>query len=412
MRILLKELRQYLRPVTLVICGALVIMWYFFYGKECNLPSQNNDSRPYLLSIEYQQRFGNAIDRAELEQIKAQQAEERAALDALFDETMGQYGLHSKNDFDLLRQAVDDSDGEAYAEAVQVWGEDGLAERLEHLDVCMNIAWSEPVMGAVFREQSMRRVISICEAADHARQAIDTSVSESDWFFSGTSDDAKARLRASLDKGEVSITNAVYDIDSFFMNFVPWNALICMICAVIIMPLTVRNKLTRVKGMQFTSKTGKRIVKEQFAAAVIITVCVNLLIDAFFFAVYFFSKGNTRHLLNCRLNDGALSNMLWLDLTYLEFVLLCFFHTLLLSLTLTCLLFMTAWFSKHYIEAIAAAIPWVIVEVLCFERLVSQLSLFHGSAIGFVLLLMGAIVTAAAAIVFLTGKVRREEYGN
>lgn len=410
MKILLGEMRRYWPPLTLVICGALVMMWYGLYGENFNLQSQNNYSQPYLLSIEYHRRYGDSIDSAKLEEIKAQHAEERAALDQLYDEFMGQYGLHSKDDFDLLREA-EDPDNEAYAEAISRWGKEGLAEKLEYLPACMDIAWSEPLVSAIFREQSIRLAINRCEMADDARQAIDTNVSESDWFFGGMSDHVKARLKASLDEGEVSLTNAVYDVDDF-SDFFYWNILITILCAVVALPLPLRNKLTGVKGMQLAAKTGKAIVRQQFAAAFISGVLVNLTVDGFFFGTFFFGKGNTRHLLGCRLNAGALGNSLWPDLTYLEFVLLCFFLTLLLSLAAVCVLFAIACLSPNYIVGMTAAIPCVVLQALCFRQMIRQLYLCYGSAILFTLLLMAALTAAAAAILLLTRRVKREEYQN
>lgn len=409
MRILFGEIRQYLRPVTLVIVGILVTMWYLYCGKDCNSMSQNNYSQPYLLSIEYQKRYGNSIDHSELEEIKSQHAEERAALDKLFDEYMGKYDIHSKNDFDLLYEIYNNEDNsEAYAEAVEKWGADGINEKCEQLEACIEIAWREPIVSAIFREQSMRSIIERFDIADRASRSLNANDGK---FFGDESEYVKSRLKTSLDKGEISIENSVYSgSSSFLSHFLFWHILICIVCAFFIIPLPIKNKITGVKGMQFTSKTGKALVKKQLCTALIITVCANILIDVFFFSIYFFSKGNTRHLLNCTLNAGALGNALWLDLTYLDLVILCFFNTLLLSLALSCILFTAAYFSSNYIVASAAAIPCTVIEVLCFTQLVSQLSLRDGSAILFVVILIAAITAAAATTAFLMQSVKSAEY--
>ena len=258
MRIVRWEIRQYLRPVALLLCGALVLLIYLAYGKDCNSRYKDGYGQSYRLSVEYQQRYGNSIDASEWEDIKARHTEERAALDGMFDSAMGQYGIHSKDDFDLLREAQEqdgEAHAEAHAEALRVWGEDGLAERQTHLEECMTLAWSEPLVSAVFHEQGVRSSLRKWEAAQEARQSF--SVSDSDWY-AGESDFVKARLKASLNRRETAVCNAAYSL-TFPMDYLPWNVLICLLCAVIILPLPVYNTVTGVNQLQYATKEDFKI---------------------------------------------------------------------------------------------------------------------------------------------------------
>lgn len=393
MKVIGWEIRRYLPPMTLLLCGALVLLIYLAYGKDCNSRYRDGYGQSYRLSVEYQKRYGDSIDAAEWEDIKARQTEERAALDEMFESAMGQYGIHSKNDFDLLREA-EEQDSEAYAEALRVWGEDGLAERLPHLKECMTLAWSEPLVSAIFHEQGVRSSIRQWEAAEEARQSF--SVSQSDWY-AGESDFVKARLKASLDKRETAVCSVVYSL-TFPSDYLPSNVLICLLCAVVILPLPVCNTVTGVNQLQFCSRTGRKIRQKQFVAALFLTAAVNVLTDALFGAVYFFGAGNTRHLLGNRLNAGEWDHPLWLDLTYGQFVWLCFAVTLLFSLALSCVFFAVACGSRHYLTAIAAAIPLLMTEGFVFRREVQFLPLRTGSAAGFFLLPAVGLTVAAISV--------------
>ena len=390
-RVMWGEIRRYLRPVALLLCGALVLLIYLAYGKDCNSRYKDGYGQSYRLSVEYQARYGDSIDASEWEDIRLRHGEERAELDGMFDSALGQYGIHSKDDFDLLREAQG-QDSETYAEALRVWGEDGLAERLTHLEECMTLAWSEPLVSAVFHEQGVRSSLRKWEAAQEARQSF--SVSDSDWY-AGESDFVKARLKASLEKREMAVCNAAYSL-TFPMDYLPWNVLICLLCAVIILPLPVYNTVTGVNQLQYVTKEGRHILQKQFITALLLTVAVNALTDALFWLVYFFGEGNTRHLLGNRLNAGEYGEPLWLDLTYGQFVLLCFAVTLVFSLSLAGIFFAVSCHSPHYLTAAASAIPLLLLEGFGFRQEVLFLLLRTGSAAGFFLLLAVGLTAAAA----------------
>lgn len=396
MRIVWCEIKRYLRPVSLLLCGALMLLLYLAYGKDCNSRWKDGYGQSYRLSVEYQQRYGDSIDATEWEDVKARHTEERAVLDEMFENAMGQYGIHSKNDFDLLRESQE-QDSEAYAEALRVWGEDGLAERLPHLEECMTLAWSEPLVSAVFHEQGVRSSMKQWEVAEEARQSF--SVSQSDWY-AGESDFVKARLKASLDQRETAVCTVAYSL-TFPMDYLPWNVLICLLCAVIILPLPVCNTVTGVKQLQFCTKEGWRILQKQFGAALLLTAAANVLTDVLFSAVYFFGEGNTRHLLGNRLNLGEWGQPLWLDLTYGQFVWLCFAVTLVLSLILTCLFFVISCCTSHYLTAAATAIPLLLLEGFGYRQEVLFLPLRTGSIAGFFLLPAVGLTVAVAAILLL-----------
>ncbi len=397
MKILFFEIRRYLRPVTLAIVCVFTFFWYVLYG-DINSSNTANRSCPYNLSVEYKQRFGNTIDRDELEEIKKDYANIIAQLDALYDEYTGKYGVHSKADYDLIFAAISDGKGcEEYSAAAEKWGEENLTEIY---DACEDIHWQDPINILEFKAQDIMNVIEYFEILDSSD--IDS--------FSENSQAAKERLRQYRASGEVSLLLTNFGGDYYFKEqFKYWSLFIYIICALIVAPVLVGNRVTNIQSMQFASRCGRSILKKQFTAALIVTVFVNLAVDAFFCGVAFFAKYNTRHLLSCLLNTGVIKRATWLDITFWQYVLIILCRTLLMSLSLTCLLFILSYFFNNYVGVVAISIPCVALMYIYSKDIENNFYINH-SPVVYPLMLLIPIITTAALTIIVMRRIRRTDY--
>lgn len=396
MKLLFWEMRRYLRPQILWIVGVLTLFWGLMYG-DINHNNRINRQCPYRLSVEYQQRFGNTIDRAELEEIRREYDAMMSELDALYDEAVGGYGVHSKADYDMIFAAFyDGKDSEDYAAAAEKWGEENLEEIYA---ACETAHQADPINLMEFQQQDIRNILWYFDLLDSGDIDLDDQ-----------SDAAVARLREYQAAGEVSLLQVILNADNYFANhFQYWTLLVYLICAVIVVPFSVNNRITNVQAMQFASKQGRAILKKQLAAALLITVLVNLAADAFFCGVAFFGPYNTRHLLGCPLNTGALKVATWLDLTYLQYVGILLCRTLLMSLALTCGLFVLTYFCGNYVGAMAVSTASIVLLYLYSHNMEVRLLTTH-SPLAYppaLLIPMGAVI---AVTVLLLRRIQKTNY--
>ena len=105
--ILSGEMRRYWRPFTLIVMAVMLLLWNVVFGPHSFTLEKGTDGAiDYDLSVEYARRFGETIDPDERAEIEADYEKALAALNEEYEKYMGQYDIHSKEDYDLLRGAV------------------------------------------------------------------------------------------------------------------------------------------------------------------------------------------------------------------------------------------------------------------------------------------------------------------
>ena len=71
MRIVIWEIRRYLSPKMLVFIAVSLMLWSLMRDPNYRwLDEFDNNAQLYLLSVEYQERFGDSIDLSEQQIIK------------------------------------------------------------------------------------------------------------------------------------------------------------------------------------------------------------------------------------------------------------------------------------------------------------------------------------------------------
>lgn len=411
-RVMWGEMRRYWRPFTLIVMAALLIMWSVIFEKDrVSVRPGTNSGIAYDISVEYAKRFGENIDPDERSAVEADYEKALAALNEQFEMHMGQYDIHSVDDYHLLSGAVflaeqQDYEDESYRMAADRWGAEDLVE-LEK--TCDDIFWHEMSYEYTGRMQDLEYLVSSFQSIDEIAQfaeslpTLDPSTLEKDsreeYLWYELSDEAKTRLRQSTaaSEGRVSLLEVYNAHEGFQYLYQSWAVLIFIFCGLIVLPLPVGNRVTGVTAMQFSSRTGRRVIGAQLGSALLNTLLINGAIDAFFTAIWFFGNRNTRHLLHCHIGWGGEPLIQWLDLTYLQFVLLTFGKVLLLSLTLTGGLFILSHLSRNYLPALALSVPTVfLLQKISYEA-DYMLKIEHSPSFAYPLTLMVCAVVAVVA---------------
>ena len=423
--ILSGEMRRYWRPFTLIVMAALLLMWSVIFEKDrVSVRPGTNGGIAYDISVEYAKRFGENIDPEERAAVEADYEKALAALNEQYEIHMGQYDIHSVDDYHLLSGAVflaeqQDYEDENYRMAADRWGADNLVE-LEK--TCDDIFWHEMSFEYTGRMHDLESLVSSFQYTDEMAQfaeslpTLDPSALEKDsreeYLWYELSDEAKTRLRQSTaaSEGRVSLLEVYNAHEGCQYLYQSWAVLIFILCGLIVLPLPVGNQISGVTAMQFSSRTGRRVIYAQLGCALLNTLLINGAIDAFFTGIWFFGNRNTRHLLHCHIGWGGEPLIQWLDLTYLQFVLLTFGKVLLLSMALTGVLFVLSHLSKNYLPALALSVPTVFLLVKLSYEADYMLKIGHSPSFAYPLTLLIPAAVAAAAVPVFVKRARRMDY--
>ena len=426
-KILWGEMRRYWRPFTLIVMAVMLLMWNVIFEKDrVSVRPGTNGGIAYDISVEYAKRFGANIDPEERAAVEADYEKALAALNEQYEIHMGQYDIHSVDDYHLLSGAVflaeqQDYEDENYRMAADRWGADNLVE-LEK--TCDDIFWHEMSFEYTGRMHDLESLVSSFQYTDEMAQfaeslpTLDPSALEKDsreeYLWYELSDEAKTRLRQSTaaSEGRVSLLEVYNAHEGFQYLYQSWAVLIFILCGLIVLPLPVGNRITGVTAMQFSSRTGRRVIHAQLGGALVNTLLINGVIDAFFIWIWFFGNRNTRHLLHCHIGWGGEPLIKWLDLTYMQFVLLTFGKVLLLSLGLTGVLFVLSHLSKNYLPALTLSVPAVFLLVKISNETDYMLKISHSPSFAYPLTLMICVVVAVVAEFAFMKRTRKADYAD
>ena len=426
LRILSGEMRRYVWPFTLIFTAVLLLLWNVVFGLDSFTLEKGTDGAiDYDLSVEYARRFGETIDPDERAEIEADYEKALAALNEQYEKYMGQYDVHSEDDCHLLYSAADaarnkDYESEDYRKGAERWD----AENLEKLaETCDQIFWDKIPYEIAHRKQMLESILRWAEHVDEWEQfvaslpTIDRSSLEErtkQWEIANEySPSSEKRLTQVMQSngGRLSLLECAYDAgESFQGHFQFWAALIFILCGLIVLPLPVGNRVSGVTAMQYSTRTGRRVIFAQSGGAILNTLLVNAAVDGWFTAIFFLRAKNTLHLWNCPMNLCSYPRILWLDLTFGQFVWLSYGKVLLLSLALTGILFVLSHLSKNYLPALALAVPSVILFIKLSYEMDYMLNIDLYAWFIYPLTLMVCVVVAMAAVMIFVYRTRKADY--
>ena len=408
------EMRRYLKPVTLALCGLMLFLFGILLNISAEEVGMNLRGASYELQKSLYERFGTTLDAGERTQIVSDADALNREYNALIEQYLGEYDIHSETDYDLLIMAAQDTEDENYNKAAARWGAENLAPLAE---TCYTIlADKESLDNVNYQRRAVASVIRYFEAYESLQEEYRTTGTVK-MELDGSNKEADETILAPLLADLKQDTTSLLSIDSHWLFFRDcmrdeWGLLVLMLCAFVTAPLLIVNRLWGVQPMQFASREGRRVLYRQLGAAMLCTVLVNLAADCVFYRVLFHGKYDTGFLLNCPINAGAMGERFILDLTYRQFVGLSFANLLAVSLLLTCAVFALSYYCKNYIIAIAASIPMVIVCNEWYGELTKYGYPFHDRAVPFAVMALVPVALIAAAVCVFVRKTRREDFLN
>lgn len=122
------EMKRILRPSVLIIIACLTVIWYFAFMTGCNIYLKNDLGQPYAVAKEYARRFGPSIDGTEIDKVRADYEKAVLARDAVYDKYLGQYGIHSREEYEEYDEknydVFMDEKSDSHKQALAEWGEE------------------------------------------------------------------------------------------------------------------------------------------------------------------------------------------------------------------------------------------------------------------------------------------------
>jgi len=171
-------------------------------------------------------------------------------------------------------------------------------------------------------------------------------------YFSNHSREVEKRLKTLFKRDEVSLLPySVYNLinDDFLMLMI--LAVVC--CFVLILSYQVTERLRGILPIAASAKIGRQIFRKQMLASMTSGAILGLVIGSIY-GVMLRSK-NVFVFADCPLS-GRL-NHFWVDMTFGQYMLLCFFLLILLSSAAALLAHFIDRLSANYIAGIAISIP-------------------------------------------------------
>lgn len=141
--------------------------------------------------------------------------------------------------------------------------------------------------------------------------------------------------------------------------------LVLCVC-ILVSPLLVRDRMTRMRDMIWSSKIGRNIFKKQFFAVMISAFFLITILIILFTII--FSSNNVNVFFPCELYSFNTGKAFWLDFTYGNYIVLLIIMSYVISMGTAGLLFFLSKFSENYVQMLLKGIPvfyilWVIVKM-------------------------------------------------
>lgn len=175
----------------------------------------------------------------------------------------------------------------------------------------------------------------------------------------------------------------------------------CLSIGILLSPLLVRDRMSRMRALQWSSRAGRGIFTVQLKAALLSALLMNLLNLALFGGL-FLSRG-VSVFFPCRMFSFMDTPFCWPNWTYGTWCLALVLLGLLASMGVAAAVFFLSRYSSHYIGMLLKLIPVIVAAAVFCPKLLGYAFYFNNPLYALVPLPYVEVVTAAA--IFLTGAV-------
>lgn len=382
MNLFWQELRKIWRPGILAALVALGAVYYyirpaFYIEYFCNGPQ---DRVEFQLALDWVERYGPTIEPSERAEIGRQLEEEETRF-ASYAAGSSDLAARGVTDYDSFEAFCDTCyNGDAAYEAAKERGDLTLIDHVLHsgetnyftvqelrsfLEAWDGEALPDPEEGPDERWAASPRLAALCRERVRAMRADRAG-------------------RSVLPPDVVSSTN----------EYAVYLAVWCIISAILLLsPTLVRDRLHRTRAMQWASRRGRRILRTQFAAALI----SGLLLTVLNIGVYSVPFASTKALVfrDCSLHS-VLRYYPWFDWSYGQYLLALLGLILLLTLGASGLTAFLSQYSGNYVAMLLKSVPLIDALAVLGMAVMTSAFYFSNDAARFLLLPGGEFLCAAA----------------
>ena len=364
MRLFWQEMKKIWRPgilAAIVLIGAM-----FYYVLPDFYREYYGGHRPiYQMSAEWAEKYGPTMEQSERDELDAQMVEEKdafAQLIASIPEAVEE-GLTDYDSFEAFIQVHHDAlrgdaDDVLAGSALLPYHSSELftqRERLiRHIQGGTNYERIHDLEYFMFRYDS----------------AIEEPTSSWEYFLTYYTAQEQARileLEAMDQRGYLPETSTT----AYFRYLTTWNI---MGVILLLSPTLVRDRLRRVRSMQWSSRTGHRVLNTQIMAGLASSLLFSVISAAVYSALFL---ANGVLLFKDFPIYSSASGFPWFDMTYGQYVLALVGLALLAGLITGTLTLLLSHYSGNYVAMLLKAVPLFLVLWIAVSTLESSIFFFH-----------------------------------
>jgi len=147
--------------------------------------------------------------------------------------------------------------------------------------------------------------------------------------------------------------------------------LVVLTTLILFSPLLTYDRMRKVRILQYTTKTGRKIIGAQLAGVLLSSVFLTTVLVFIFGAIY--SVNNTQIFWNSYVSSFGSYTILSVPLTFGQYVMILIGMLYLIGLSLSTIAFVLSRFCSNLIALTAGLIPAAVAgEILCFELVFSR----------------------------------------
>lgn len=162
------------------------------------------------------------------------------------------------------------------------------------------------------------------------------------------------------------LPDEVVEVTAFYLSYLlVW---ICLSICILISPLLVSDRMSRMRSIQYSSKRGRKLIQIQFQAVMLSAFLLTTL-NLVLFGGIFMTNG-TKAFFLCRMYSFAGITYCWTNWTYGTWCLLLIGLSYLVAMGTAGIVFFLSRYSTNYIGMLLKLVPlFVVTAILCLQLL-------------------------------------------
>ena len=358
MRLFWQEMKKIWRPGILAAIILIGVMFYWV-RPELYLRYYGGHRPSYQLAAEWAEKYGPTMEQSERDELDAQLAEEKetfAQLIANIPEAV-EAGL---TDYDTFVAFMEDHHD-------RIISSTDMDNSYSHSE---DFTQHERLIRHIQGGTNYERIEDLDRFLYLYDLAIEEPTSSWKYFLTEYTPQEQARileLEAMDQRGYLPETSTT----AYFRYLSIWNI---MGVILLLSPTLVRDRLRRVRSMQWSSRTGRRVLNTQIMAG----LASSLLFSAISTAVYsaLFLANGVLIFRDFPLYNSA-RDFPWFDMTYGQYILALVWLALLAGLITGALTLLLSHYSGNYVSMLLKAVPLFLVLWIAVSILEDSILFFH-----------------------------------